>query len=322
MAGTRTTTVRLGGAGRGEGGAAPAGVRGRFGGSRVSVATGIELAPRGVGQILDAAVEIFIARFAVYVGIAALLWLPFQVGFELVARAGDEMAGLLWGGISAIAQILTTAFVCGIAGGVALRREPTLSEALKVALQRCLGVGVIALVTGVTAIVLLCPCLFTTVLAYWLLGVAPAAYMLERETTFSPLARPPETGPDAWFGARWIGRLVDVFRALGRSIHLPKGWPSFGRWFGWTVVANLIALPFRGVPDAMRVPEARLELERLLPMQAGGIELVVVVGGALFLGIATGFLAVVMTVYYLDLRVRKEGLDLERALEALEAQRA
>jgi len=98
------------------------------------------------------------------------------------------------------------------------------------------------------------------------------------------------------------------------------GWKSFGRWLGWITVAGIaIAGPLNMVPSMVDVPEVRELLDEVLGTRGSPIDFLIAVVGSVFVGIGTAYMAVLMTVYYLDERVRKEGLDLELRLEELAA---
>lgn len=287
--------------------ASPA-ARARFQGSRVVEAT--RLGRRGVGQILDTAMDVLVERFGACVGIATILWLPFRVGTELVVRSGapDEVV-LLWGTTKAAPQVLTTAFVCTLVGGQLVGRRVSLGEAIASGIGRFPGMVVISVLTVIAAVVLICPCFFTTYAAYWLFSVVPAVYVLER-------GRLLPAGGDPTF-TRLFGWLAESFAAVGRGIRLVWGGGSFRRWLGWFVVANLaIVAPLTTAPSLLEVPDVRQWLGEFIDLDAP-LGFAIVAIGALFLGIGTAYTAVVMTVYYVDERVRKEGLDLELVLRRL-----
>ena len=255
------------------------------------------LAPRGVGQILDAAFEIFVARFAVCVAIGAVLMFPIQVGTEVILRSRidpDVQAFilLLVGLSSTPVQFVTSAFVCAVVGGEVMGERVSVNEALRLALRRVPGIFVIALITGAAAIPLLCLCGVGTALAYWLFAVVPAVYVLEQS---------------------------GLGTALSRGVKLVWGWGNFGRWFGWYAVATVILLPMTGV-SALRSNEMfRGPIFQYVPMLNGPAGFLLTIFDALFMGVALAYPAVLMVVYYTDLRVRREGLDLERELARLEA---
>ena len=305
MAGARISSQQLA-----AGSVAAAGFEGRSRrGARVEDAH--HLGRRGVGQILDAAMEVLVQRFGVCVGIATMVWLPFRLGTELIARSSaPEEVLLLWGTTNVAPQLLTTGFVCTLVGGHLVGRRVPLGEVLMSGLTRAPGLGVIMLVNLMAAIVLVCPCIVSSYAAYWLFAVVPAVYVLERGQLL------PRGGPGGPVGGalRWLG---EAFVAVGRGIRLVWGGTSFLRWIGWFAVANVaIIVPLTAAPSALDYPGVREQISTVVDLD-GPAGLLLVLVGSLFFGIGTAYTAIVMTVYYVDERVRKEGLDLEIALRRL-----
>jgi len=267
------------------------------------VADAMPLRRRGVGQILDTSMDVLVAHFGALVGIGALCWLPFKIGGELLWLAGaGGTAHLLWSTTTVAPQLITTSFVCSLVGAHLLQGEASLAEAIKVGFLRFPGMLVIAILNVVASIALLCPCLITSYAAYWLFAVIPAVYVLERG----------RLEPLGWF--------AQVSAAIGRGFKLVWGWGSFGRWFGWISVAFLaVGLPLGMIPGAVDMPQVREFLDQRLGAQGPMIEFMIAAVGSVFVGIGTAYMAVLMTVYYLDQRVRREGLDLELRLAQLAA---
>jgi hypothetical protein len=145
----------------------------------------------------------------------------------------------------------------------------------------------------------------TSYASYWLFAVIPAVYVLERE------------------GLKSRNWLAQVGAALVRGFQLVWGWDSFARWLGWVTVAVIaITGPLGSIPGLIDVPQVREFLDQQLGAQGSGVEFMIAAVGSVFVGIGTAYMAVLMTVYYLDQRVRREGLDLELRLEQLTARHA
>lgn len=267
------------------------------------VADARPLARRGVGQILDTSMDVLVSHFGALVGIAALCWLPLKVGGELLWLSGaGATAHLLWSLTTVAPQLLTTSFVCGLVGAHLMQREASLGQALRVGFLRFPGMLVIAVLNVAASVVLLCPCGITTYAAYWLFAVIPAVYVLERE----------RLAPLNWFAQIWA--------AVVRGFKLVWGWGAFGRWLGWSSVAFFaIGIPLGMIPGAVEMPQVREFLEQRLGAQGSSVEFLIATVGSAFVGIATAYMAVLMTVYYTDQRVRREGLDLELRLGRLAA---
>lgn len=298
MAGARVSTQRLQPAGREE--RVPS-VRRRVSSARV-VADEMPLRSRGVGQILDTSMDVLVARFGACVGIGALCWLPFKIGSELLWLSGaGGNARLLWNATTVAPQFLTTSFVCSLVGAYLLRRRISVGEAIRVGFTRFPGMVVIAILNIIASVVLLCPCVITTYASYWLFAVIPAVYVLERESLRSQ--------------GNWVAQIA---AAVMRGFKLVWGWRSFGRWLGWITVAGIaITGPLSMIPGMVDVPQVREFLDQHMGTQGSPLEFLIAVVGSVFVGIGTAYMAVLMTVYYLDERVRKEGLDLKMRLEQL-----
>jgi hypothetical protein len=276
--------------------------RRRSAGARV-VADAMPLMRRGVGQILDTSMDVLVARFGVLVGIGALCWLPFKIGGELLWLSdASGSARLLWSATTVAPQLLTTSFVCTLVGAYLLQRKVSLGEAIRVGFLRFPGMVVIAIINVVAAVVLVCPCVVTTYVSHWLFAVIPAIYVLERGRLKH---------------LSWLGQ---IGAAIVRGFKLVWGWGSFGRWLGWITVASLAVVgPLSTVPGLIDVPIVREFLDQHLGAQGSPVEFLIAALGSVFVGIGTAYMAVLMTVYYLDQRVRREGLDLELRLEQLAA---
>jgi len=171
-----------------------------------------------------------------------------------------------------------------------LRRIPGL---LLVFLFQALAVGV---VVGTLMIVsFFCPPLFLFAgVAYlfltWRFWVAPTALILED---------------------------LGAIDALKRSWRITEG--SAMRWLGVFVLSLLLVSFFSGVAGIGDDPGLRDML-----LEATGVPLpvfnVLFVGvSSLFMGLATALSAAIITSYYLDTRIRREGLDLLMRLERLQS---
>jgi hypothetical protein len=129
-------------------------------------------------------------------------------------------------------------------------------------------------------------CLVPGVWAAWLFSVASAALVLER---LGPLA------------------------ALRRSARLVRG--SFPRWIGLMGLTFALMSPINVLSGLLTLPELEPWRERLSWLQGMRYDVAYVVLAALVNGLGTALFGIVLTVLYLDLRVRAEGLDLAMGLE-------
>ena len=95
---------------------------------------------------------------------------------------------------------------------------------------------------------------------------------------------------------------------------------AFLRWLGLTVVGGAMAFPFTVAQQGLNNPTVRQAVEEALSLGPVPFDLTVATIGALFMALATSFLGVVKTLFYIDLRVRREGLDLALRLSGSDAQ--
>jgi hypothetical protein len=122
----------------------------------------------------------------------------------------------------------------------------------------------------------------------WLWAVAPAALILER---------------------------VGPVEALGRSVRLVQ--KSFLRWLGIFAIQSIPAALISIYVGLLDTPEARIGLQEALHMPSLLFDALDTLVVSLLHALATVLAAVVLTVYYLDNRVRNEGFDLHMRFERL-----
>jgi len=276
------------------------------------------LRPRGAGRLLDLGIEVLVRRFLVIVGLGVALVLPLRVLIPYYQSmmgdwgAGpDQLTWFLWTTVAfliaqALVDVLATTAVTLLAYEELLGGRLSVGATLRRTLARLPALTVIlvlkALIIGVGAALLfalsvMCPPFVFGALAYylffqWKLAIAPSALVLED---------------------------VGVVAAISRSFELSRR--SFLRYFALLILSTVLGAGFslllgfgdhplvtREIVDSTGIPE---------PLLQG----VLVVLAALFQGIVTAIGAVSITVYYLDTRIRREGLDLSMRLERLRAGR-
>jgi len=316
--------------------------RGRRSGRAAGVPTAaVPLRPRGVGAILDTGIEVLRARFLVCVGTCVLLWLPVRSTYPLfgahkfMAAGGPGQASvLIWGVVTGVLlpvliQTLGAAFVTLIVYGHMLGRAVSFGEALRVSAGKLFAMLLVAFLTGMVVagamIVLglpglLCPPFLLAALALglyatWKLWIAPAALMLEPSPGRARYARRPPRGALERLLVWSMITLEDVGQAFFRSFRLNRA--SFLRWLGVWAGQALIVLMFQAVSSAGDQPQLRSAVLEAWPVDTRLFDTVHVLTSSLFLGLVTAFSAVVITVFYLDARIRTEGLDLRMRLERL-----
>ncbi|MDP9072300.1 MAG: hypothetical protein M3N68_13660 [Actinomycetota bacterium] len=262
-----------------------------------------ELRPLGVGEVLDVAIKIYRARFAslvkavaVVVGPVSLLVALVQVssfpedGNELFTTPADVPAepeldfadfptflgGLLVVTVlSLIASQLATAASLKIVSGAYLDEEPGWTESLRFATSRLRSLVWLSMVLG-----------FFLVLGF-LACVIPGIYLW-----------------GAWAVATPVLLLEDVRgrRALKRSRALVKGrwWPTAVVLLLTFILVTIVQMVSSGLVGA--VASGANEVVNAVAQAVGNTAASV---------LATPFSAAVIVTVYFDLRVRKEGFDLE-----------
>lgn len=301
------------------------GERADFGGASV-LAGRRRLAPRDAGGILDLALEGLIARFAPCFAVAFLVWLPFLQLQELFGLSGLDgfslqLTSLTYQMFQLVPTGITTSVVASLLGAALSEPDAPLLPALLRGLWRAPGavllLGLSALFSLVTAVLLFFLCGLGVLVGQWLTFAAVPVYTLERKA----LALRPRSARarSASFVPAPIRRL---FVALARSIELARGAASLGRWTLVMFVGSmLLALALESGGTALNVPEARAYVCATLGLggSAAGFLLATIAAGFAALGCCVR--AAIMTAFYLDLCVRREGLDLAVALARLDSTR-
>lgn len=245
------------------------------------------LEPRGVGALLDTALDVLRARFLACFALSFTILLPLALLTRALRRHSGEALGtlLLELGANFLAQTLTVGLITHLVYAHLQGRRASALESLGVAGRRAPALLALAVVAQLgTTLGTLC-CLVPGLAVAWLTAVAPAALVLEG---LRPLA------------------------ALARSSALMRR--SAARWAGVMSLQFLLVLPFT-------FAAAALEQYANVAALTSGPALVVVetVLRVALLSLATCFAAVVLTVLYIDARVRAEGFDLVMRFERLSA---
>ncbi len=259
-----------------------------------------ELRPLAIGEILDVAIKIYRSRFASLVKVVAVVVTPVSVLGALVRLStsseldllltpgvtgpdpeGSEIAlamsgFLVVGLLGFIASQLATAASLRILSGAYLGEVPGWKESLRFAASKLASLVWLAMLLG-----------FFLVLGF-LACVIPAAYLYV-----------------AWAVATPVLLVEDVRgrRALKRSRALVKGrwWPMAALLLLSIILAGIVQLALSGLLVGV--------------VEAGDNDVVRAVAEAIADSAAsvltTPFTAAVIVAAYFDLRVRKEGFDLE-----------
>jgi hypothetical protein len=258
------------------------------------------LRPLGIGEILDVAIKITLRNWRTLVGVVVLIVAPVQVVVALIdisATEGvfstgetdtvtsDEIDTIIGGTVLIVvlgflSAILSTAVAFRAVVEAYLGGRPRWKESLTFVARRLHSLVWLTVLWAVLITLALLPC-----------GI-----------------------PAIWLGVAWIVAvpvlLTEDVRGLGalrRSFRLVRGrwWPTFGL----VLIGFLLVAVFSGIVQAI-FGAAFFVADTDL-----AIFLVNALGGTLGSAITTPFLAAFITVLYVDLRVRKEGFDLQLLAE-------
>ncbi|HUR22462.1 MAG TPA: glycerophosphoryl diester phosphodiesterase membrane domain-containing protein [Acidimicrobiales bacterium] len=256
------------------------------------------LRPLGVGEILDLAIKIYRARFADLVKVVAVAVAPIFLLGALVqlsassddlGRAPGEATSLdfneIWTFVAGVFLVAVLGFIASqlasaasfrIVSGTYLDERPTWRESLSFATSKLRSLVWLSIVLG-----------FFLVLSFLAL-IVPGFYFAVAWTVATPVL--------LFEGLRGSS-------ALRRSRQLVRGrwWPTLAVVFLSTLFTSIVQGLIGGVLFAA--------------VRDGGSDAAVALANAVTnitaSAITTPFTAAVIAVVYFDLRVRKEGFDLE-----------
>ena len=248
-----------------------------------------DLAPRGVGALLDTALEVLRARFLACFGLAFAILLPLALLARVLRhRSGDDLGVLFFElGMNFLAQTLVIGLITQLVYAHLQGRRVAALESLAVAARRgpaLLGVAFIVQVG--TTLGTMC-CVVPGLAVAWITAVAPAALVLEG-----------------------VGPLT----ALARSGRLMSG--AFGRWLGVMLLQFLLVMPVTLVAGGIEEYATSLQ-----DSSGPAFVLAETLARVSLFSLATCVTSVVLTVLYIDGRVRAEGFDLVMRFERLRARR-
>jgi MFS family permease len=271
------------------------------------------LRPLGIGEILDTAIKIYRSRFATLVKAVLLVVAPVQVlsaivqisipqdtidpvtqEVDVASAVGAGAALVIVTLLGFVAAQLATATVFKIISSAYLGEHEDWRSSLSFALRRLhrviwvavLPVLFLGLVVGVSVVLAI-------LLTLWSIPFILAFAVLLFYLYF------------CWYFAI-PALLMEECRgtkALRRSRQLVKGrfWPSFGTVVIATMLAGIVAAAMQGAVLAV-VLNTESELIRTVAQA---------IAGTATSALVTPFSAAAILVIYFDLRVRKEGFDLE-----------
>jgi hypothetical protein len=269
-----------------------------------------ELRARGIGEILDAAVALYRARFAKLLLVTAAVVVPIQVftalvllsaqpdHFEIgvtgaptpVYDSGDAAAQLGATIVILVIGAIATAFVSAactrIVADAYVDHAATTGEAVRDAGRRLLPLIGVTLVVAAAQFAGFLACFVGAIVPFVFFAVAVPVLILEH------------TG---------------VFRAIGRSVELTKS--KFGHVLGLVLAAQLLGVVLQGGLTALLgIGLASDNATVLVILQS--------IANAISAIITTPFLATATVALYFDLRVRKEGFDIQMLMQRVDSRHA
>jgi hypothetical protein len=260
-----------------------------------------ELRPRGIGEILDAAVTLYRARFGQLVRYAALVVVPVQFLLTLVFLSAQPDRYTLTLNANATPQLstnraelavtfvvlvvgaLTHSFVSAVTTRVVADEyvgypEPA-GQAARAAARRFLAVLGVAVLVGLSELAGLLFCFVGVFAAQALFAVAIPVVILERRR---------------------------VFAAMGRSWELTRS--HFWHVLGLILSASILsALLNGGLAIVLNVWSARGASPTSLAIAQG-------LANSVALLLTAPFVAAAIVALYFDLRIRDEAFDVQMAL--------
>jgi hypothetical protein len=258
--------------------------------------TQAQLRPLGIGEILDAGIKIYRNKFATMLKAVAVVIVPVQVLNVLItlslpdtsttAGATTTSSDSEWAGVAALLLIFVINVVSSALAEAAclkavsdtyLGTDTNWRESLRFGFRRLGSLLWLMLIHGVVVLLALLACIVPGVWLYVAWSVAVPALLIE--------------------GTRG-------FEALGRSFNLVRRrwWPTAGT----LLLANLLATAVAAGIGLVALPLliAGRDNEFVYDLANGTF-------GAVASVLTIPFVAAVVAVVYFDLRVRKEGFDLQ-----------
>jgi hypothetical protein len=254
------------------------------------------LRPLGVGEILDAAVKIYRNKFGTMLKAVAVVIVPVQVLNVLITLSLPDTSSTAgtttttsdseWAGLAALLLIFVISLVSAALAEAAclkavsdtyLGTDTNWRESLRFGFRRLGSLLWLMLIHGVVVLLALLASIVPGVWLYVAWSVAVPALLIE--------------------GTRG-------FEALGRSFNLVRRrwWPTFGILLLANLLATTVAFGF----GLLALPAVFVggDNEFVFDLANG-------VFGAVASVVTIPFVAAVVAVIYFDLRVRKEGFDLQ-----------
>jgi hypothetical protein len=256
------------------------------------------LGPRSAPEVVDLGLEVLMSRFLLCVGLGVVLWFPLRAVTPLLlgvapATGFDETKVytffLALGGYTVLTQLVSIAATVAltlISYQALLGRDLGARAALGQTLSRSFAlIGLFLL-----------QFLIVTAGTFLLLGLGVLC-------------------PPFWMGALAFWLYFSWKLSVAPSALVLEG--SVLRWLGVVTLSGLLVTPLSGGTQLSDNELLRAEILDSIAISPTIFDVAFVFISSVFAGLSTAVLAVAMTSYYLDTRVRREGLDLRMRLERL-----
>jgi len=252
---------------------------------------------RSVLEMLDLALEVLRERVGLMVGLGTLAWLPVRalqpfIGVHVWERSlasgsmlGSSLGSLVDSGGSVLSQCFGLALLARLVNDGLEGRDSALGPTLRLVFARFHVVVGVAMLTAIATALGTCACFIPGILLSWKLAVAPVACVIEG---------------------------LGVGASMRRSFLLTRR--GFWRWVFLSLASAAIGLPFSGIAVFTNFPGMREKALSFTGLSSTSFDVLFVFVSSLVLGVAIALHASVMTVFYADARVRREGADLEQDL--------
>jgi len=255
-----------------------------------------QLRPLSVGEVLDASFKIVRQSFGVLAGCVLVVALPLNIidtlvtastqdhAFNVDSTSGSDVGtGTVWAGLlvsfalSVVLSALAAAACFRAVSSLYLGERPTVGGSLSFAASRLFPVIALAFLY------------FLGLIPAFLLLIIPGIYLSIAWTVSFPALLSEGLSPVA---------------ALGRSFRLVKGrwWPTFGAVLLMNVLVGVISAIITGILTAALIASTASEATAAV---------IYTIANTLSALVTLPISAAVLTVLYFDLRVRKEGYDLQ-----------
>jgi hypothetical protein len=255
-----------------------------------------ELRPLGIGELVDVSLKIWRRHFGALARVVLVVVAPIEILTALAiasaddpgveAGAGDAVAGgaaFVGVALRLLATLVASAATLQVVTVAYLGGEPDWRQSLQLATRRLPALLWLTVLTGAGLVLGFIALVFPGIYLSVAWSLAFCALMAED---------------------------LKGTAALGRSYRLVRGrwWPTFGTlllaWILMMVVGFFVQLPFG-------LAVVSVDSDSL------GFFVVSAVSGVVSAVVTTPFLATIFILLYFDLRVRKEGFDLELLTQAV-----